>query len=105
VVVRRYSEAKAHCDGRGARLPIIQEVYGIIDTRTTQLFDGRLFSAPMGAARAILSQTVSSYDRPTSTPYYHAVALLDGPWAAEDQAPPDDGAADLLVRCVNTHKD
>ena len=105
VVVRRYSEAKAHCDGRGARLPIIQEVYGIIDTRTTKLFDGRLFSAPTGAARAILSQTVSSYDGPTSTPYYHAVALLDGPWGAEDQAPPDDLAVDLLVRCVNTHKD
>jgi hypothetical protein len=44
LIVQKYSEAKAHCDARGARLPIIQEVYGIIDTRTTKLFDDRLFS-------------------------------------------------------------
>ena len=43
LVVRTFAEAKRHCDGRGARLPVIQELYGIVDTRTVALFDSRLF--------------------------------------------------------------
>lgn len=103
IVVRRYADAKQHCDERGMRIPIIQELYGIIDTRTTALFDPRMFVAPAGVPRAILSQTIISFDRSAKIPYYEAIALVDGPWGVEDQAPPDDSQADILVRCVRRH--
>lgn len=102
VIVQTYSEAKAHCDGLGWRVPIIQELYSIIDRRTTKLFHPLLFPSPLDAGpspRAILSQTI--YTKSSGNPFYEMVALLDGPWGVEDQMPEDDTQRDILVRCVH----
>jgi hypothetical protein len=102
-VVQSFAEAKAHCDQLGWRLPVIQEVYGIIDLRTTNLFNGALFAPPTtpdaAAPRAILSQTV--YAVLGGVTYYQAVATNNAPWAFEDQVPPDDLQRDILLRCVH----
>jgi hypothetical protein len=107
-VVHGYGEAKQHCDSlaNGMRMPVIQELYSIIDTRYGSLFEPRLFVQPDGGggARAILSQTIFSGD--TTTPYYEAVSTAEGSQGEEDQAGTDassDSIPDILVRCVRTH--
>jgi hypothetical protein len=102
LIVKGYASAKAHCDTLGWRVPVIQELYGIVDTRTTSLFLPGMFVQPPGTApRAILSQSVAFYGG--AAPYYWAVALIDAPFGAEDSASADDGVANLLVRCVRKH--
>jgi hypothetical protein len=101
-----YDEAVAHCDAIGMRMPTIQELYGIIDTRTKALFDATMFELPDGglAARAVLSQTVYAIIGGAS--YYEAVSMYEGSQGEEDQASTGDAGdpnLDLLVRCVRQH--
>jgi hypothetical protein len=101
VVVQTVAAARAHCNQLGWRLPVIQEAYGIIDTRTTALFDPKLFAATPAGARILLSQTVLSLDPADGgTPSYEAIGLVSPPIATEDSTGPEEQFADLLVRCV-----
>jgi hypothetical protein len=102
VMIQTYAEAKAHCDSVGARIPIIQELYGIIDTRTTALFHPTMFVRPAGsrAPHSILSQTIFSVIPPAH--YYETVYTLSAPWGDENQAADDSGQPNILLRCVST---
>jgi hypothetical protein len=102
LIVNGYLSAKAHCDSLGWRVPVIQEVYGIIDTRTTDLFVPGMFVQPSGAApRAVVSQTVTYAGG--AGPYYWAPALNDGPFGTEDATIDVDTMTNLLIRCVRRH--
>ena len=104
VVVDSYAQAKAHCDVLGARIPVIQELYGIIDTRTVALFNAKLFVAPVldaGSAKAILSQTVYAVDPDGGVPTYEVVSVRNSPWGADTGMGPTSSATEMLVRCVS----
>ena len=107
IIVQTFAEAKVHCDSLGGRIPVIQELYGIIDTRTTALFHPTMFVRPVtGAAappRGILSQTIHRVDPDDAGPRsaYAVVAMVNGPWGAEDTTYVDDKQRDLLLRCVS----
>ncbi len=105
IIVQTYDQAKKHCDGLGARIPVIQELYGIIDTRTTSLFHEQLFVKPQdgGSPRAIVSQTIHSVNPSIDAGYVAAVATINAPWGDEDQAAADEGQPDILLRCVSTY--
>lgn len=101
-IVQTYAEAKAHCDSKGWRVPIIQELYGILDTRTPTLTDTRLFVPAGTVPRAIVSQTVSTVAA-DGTPSRGVVSMLEGSRGHEDEMQLDDGIRDILVRCVRQH--
>jgi hypothetical protein len=106
-LVHGYDEAIVHCNNVGMRMPVIQELYSIIDTRTKAMFDPTLFTLPPdggAAARAILSQTV--YQVIDGWPYYEGVSMYEGSQGEEDQASTADASdtnLDILVRCVRQH--
>lgn len=97
VLVKTFAEAKKHCDDKGMRLPIIQELYGILDTRTLTLTDPRLFAALPAQAIALVSQTV--YEITPEGPYYAAIATVEGSRGHEDNIEPN-ATGQSLARCV-----
>lgn len=101
-VIQKFAQAKAHCDSIGWRLPVIQELYGIADTRVLTLTDKRVFVPPPAAARAMLSQTLLLVG-PDGTPYYAAISLVEGARGEEDAMSLDDLIPDIFLRCVRQH--
>jgi hypothetical protein len=99
VVVQTFAEAKAHCDKFG-HIPIIQEVYSIIDPRNVSQFDPDLFPITPTSdggtpPRIIVSQTMlyaGSHEAVNIQP--------NGSNGDEDAMGDDDGEPDVLVRCV-----
>lgn len=102
MLIQTYAQAKGHCDSIGWRVPIIQELYGIADTRVLSLTDTRVFVAPPAAARAMLSQTLLGVGA-DGTPAYAAIALVEGARGQEDAMQLDDGIPDIFLRCVRQH--
>ena len=104
ILVKDYQQAKDHCDTWGGRIPGIQELYSIIDTRTVALFQADMFVPPVtdgGAAKDILSQTVFFRDPDGGAVLnYHTVSIQNSPWGAENAAAPVGEKTDKLLRCV-----
>lgn len=110
VYVKTFAEAKAHCENeRAMHVPVVQEIYGIIDTRTPKMFDDRLFVLPPrtgGVTRGLFSQTIfNTVDNGDGgkVVFYSGVALANAPYAAEESTV-DGTTADMLLRCVRRFK-
>jgi hypothetical protein len=102
IVVQTYAEAQAHCDGLGMRIPIIQEVYGIIDTRTVAMFQSVLFVPPVleaGSVSGALSQTIFAIDGAGQA--YQAVSLRGDPLGQETATSAVSSSRETLLRCVD----
>lgn len=99
-IVSSFTEAKAHCDGVGMRLPVAQELYSIVDTRQLLLTDTRLFPQPPPTSQGFLSQTIAGYDTADGGAYYTVVATVEGSRGWEDTLPPGNTAEKVLIRCV-----
>lgn len=98
ILVSSFADAKKHCDAIGMRVPIIQELYGILDTRALQLTDTRLFPAPPPQVQGFLSQTVYGYE--DGGAHYAAVGVAEGTRGWEDTLSPTGAPEKQLVRCV-----
>lgn len=109
VIVTKYNDAVDHCAAlaqQGWRLPIAQELYGILDPTKTDGFDDRLFKAPStgGPPTAIVSQTVLRIVG--NERQYETMQLVDDVSAsvgATNGVTPSSAPKALLVRCVRTH--
>lgn len=110
-IVSLYSEALAHCSSLGPtwRLPIAQELYGILDTsgKGGVFFDARLFVAPAGTPTAILSQTVlAAYpdDAGAEELQYETVSVRAQDPGEQNGILARTPKPDTLVRCVRKHQ-
>lgn len=101
LIVSSFADAKKHCDSKGMRVPIIQELYSILDTRALVLTDTRLFPAPAAQVQGFLSQTVYLYE--DGGAHYAAVGVTEGTRGWEDTLPPTGPAEKQLVRCVREY--